>query len=71
MLQTEQELRNLEVRVDELIALCERLEDENRALRAKHASLLRERAHLIEKNESARTRVEAMILRLKTMEQHA
>lgn len=71
MLQVEHELRNLEHRVGELIALCERLEDENRALRSKHASLMQERAQLIEKNETARTRVEAMILRLKTMEHTA
>lgn len=71
MLQTEQEFRNLEHRIDELIDLCQRLEEENRALRSKNSSLLQERSKLMEKNETARSRVEAMILRLKTMEQSA
>jgi len=40
-------------------------------LRNQQDSLVSERANLIEKNEMARTRVEAMINRLKAMEQGA
>ena len=66
---TEQELRKLEVRLDELVRSIERLKDENRSLRDQQDNLVTERASLIEKNELARTRVEAMINRLKAMEQ--
>ncbi len=61
-------LRALEARLDELIRACEELTDENRALRDQQAHLMAERAALIEKSELARSRVEAMIARLKAME---
>ena len=66
---TEQELRKLEVRLEELVRSIERLKEENRSLRHQQDSMVTERAHLIEKNELARNRVEAMINRLKAMEQ--
>jgi cell division protein ZapB len=62
------ELNKLEYRLAELIQVCERLKEENRALRSQQESLTAERASLIEKNEMARVRVEAMINRLKSME---
>jgi cell division protein ZapB len=65
---SEQDLHALEVRVEELIRACGHLKAENRSLRAREESLLAERASLIEKNELARTRVEAMISRLKSLE---
>jgi cell division protein ZapB len=65
---SEAELQSLERRIDELIALCRELGDENRALREQQAGLMAERASLIEKSELARSRVEAMIARLKAME---
>jgi cell division protein ZapB len=68
---TEQELRKLEVRLEELVRSIERLKEENRSLRNQQDHLVTERAGLIEKNELARTRVEAMINRLKAMEQGA
>ena len=37
-------------------------------LREQHSSLIEERARLVEKNETARTKVEQMIIRLKSME---
>jgi cell division protein ZapB len=55
--------------VDELVRLVQRLNDENKALRAQQDLLAAERASLIEKNELARSRVEAMVTRLKAMEQ--
>lgn len=60
----------LEQRVEALLRLCDRLRDENRMLRDSQESLNAERAALLEKNETARSRVEAMISRLKAMEQH-
>lgn len=62
------EIRLLERRVDELIRCVDRLRDENRSLRESQATLIAERARLIEKTEEARGRVEAMIVRLKSME---
>ena len=62
------DLMALESQVDELIQTCEHLSDENRALRDQQSSLVAERASLIEKSELARSRVEAMIARLKAME---
>ena len=66
---TEQELRKLEVRLDELVTSIQRLKEENRSLRDQQDNLVSDRANLIEKNEMAKTRVEAMINRLKAMEQ--
>ncbi|MDE0457887.1 MAG: TIGR02449 family protein [Chromatiales bacterium] len=60
--------RALEEKIDRLIRICERLEDENRALRDQQNSLIAERATLVEKSELARSRVEAMITRLRGME---
>ena len=62
------DLSSLETQIDELIKRCGRLDDENRALRDQQANLMTERASLIEKSELARSRVEAMIARLKAME---
>ncbi len=61
-------LELLETRVDELVRVVEELREENRALRNQQDHLVAERAALIEKSEVARSRVEAMIARLKAME---
>ena len=64
----EQDLRALEIRVEELIRACIHLKDENKTLRADVELLSRERDKLIENNATARTRVEAMIDKLKSLE---
>ena len=64
----ELELKQLEARVEELIQTCAVLKDENHSLRQHQDSLVTERSKLIEKTETARIRVEAMINRLKAME---
>ncbi len=64
----EQVLKGLEIRVGELIRTCEELKKENRLLRLQQDTYTTERATLIDKNEQARKRVEAMITRLKSME---
>ena len=51
--------------------MVEHLREENRALHARHESLAGERSALMHKNEQVRTRVEAMIGRLKTLEHGA
>jgi len=64
----EDQLKALEQKIDELIALCAELNRENQALKADSAGWLRERQDLIDKNDMARTKVAAMIDRLRTME---
>lgn len=64
------QLESLEQRVDALLLVCEQLREENRVLRASQEQLNAERATLLEKTEMARSRIEAMISRLKAMEQH-
>lgn len=65
---TEDDLKGLEAQVDELIQANTRLQNENSSLLSTQESLVAERAELIEKTELAKTRVEAMISRLKSME---
>ena len=65
----ESELRRLEQRVDALVKVCDQLQDENKSLRQRQDMLTAERANLLQKNEQVRARVEAMIGRLKAMEQ--
>ncbi|MBM4192002.1 MAG: TIGR02449 family protein [Gammaproteobacteria bacterium] len=65
------EIRRLEKQVDELLYSLEALREENRALRQRHESLSSERASLMQRNEQVRTRVEAMIGRLKNLEHGA
>jgi cell division protein ZapB len=71
MTAVEMELRHVERRVDELLALIAQLKEENRALRLRQDTFSTERANLLQKNEQVRARVEAMIGRLRTMEQSA
>jgi cell division protein ZapB len=63
------ELARLEKRLDELVVICNQLKDENRSLKDRQDSLIADRATLLQKNEQVRARVEAMINRLKAMEQ--
>ena len=65
----EHELKRLEKRVDALVGVCDRLQDENKSLKQRQDVLTSERANLLQKNEQVRARVEAMIGRLKAMEQ--
>ncbi|EDZ65359.1 conserved hypothetical protein TIGR02449 [Nitrosococcus oceani AFC27] len=62
-------VKQLERRIEELIDLCNHLREENQLLREQNADLISERAKLIEQTELARSRVEGMITRLKSMEQ--
>ena len=63
-------LRALAARIEALADRCQRLADENRSLRLQQEQLMGERAQLLLKNEQARSRVEAMIARLRSLEQH-
>lgn len=61
-------LKILERRVEELIEVCRRLSKENQALKSGQESLAAEHASLVEKTQIARSRIEAMIGRLKALE---
>jgi cell division protein ZapB len=63
-------LAEISAQVDQLVELCRRLSEENRSLRQSQEQLASERAGLIARNEQARSRVEAMIGRLKSLEQN-
>ena len=67
----EQELKRLEGRVAELVAQCARLRGESHSLRDRLEALSAERAGLLARNEQVRGKVEAMILRLKSLEESA
>ncbi len=62
------EITALADKVESLTSLCTKLSEENKSLRASQQALNSERAALLEKNNQAKSRVEAMIRRLKTME---
>ena len=65
---TANQLKELENKIDELIALCEALNRENNALKSDVAGWDNERKDLINKNEMARSKIETMIDRLRAME---
>jgi cell division protein ZapB len=58
----------LSERLDRLLDMVHRLQEENRSLRLSQEQLATERAGLMARNEQARSRVEAMIQRLKALE---
>lgn len=61
-------LLSLETKLDKLILQCQRLQQENAELKARESDWQRERQRLIEKNELARSRVEAMITHLRNLD---
>ncbi len=67
----EQSLVEIERKLEVLIEQAHSLARENQTLRENEQRWLEDRARLIEKNDLARTRVEAMISRLKSLESQA
>ena len=63
------DLQALTTKLDLLIQRVEQLKAQNRQLLTSEKAWREERAHLIEKNEMARHKVESMISRLKALEQ--
>lgn len=61
-------IEDLERQVDELIQIGTSLREENIWLRARQATLVDDRAQLVEKTELVRSKVESMISRLKSLE---
>lgn len=67
--QAARDLDRLEQQLRNLLAQCQRLKEENLSLQNRQETLVAERAALVAKNEEARSKVEAMINRLKSLEQ--
>ena len=63
-----QQFKILERKIGDLISLCEQLDRENRTLKNAASGWQHEREQLIQKTEIARSKVEAMIIRLRSME---
>ncbi|GAB5412730.1 MAG: hypothetical protein Cons2KO_03330 [Congregibacter sp.] len=61
-------LKTVEDKIDQLIALCAQLNRENQALKQENLNFQQERRDLIAKNDLARARVEATLQRLRSME---
>ncbi len=64
-------LEELERKVEQLILLCEELFRENQQLKSSQSKWQDERIKLREKNDLARSRVDNMISRLKSLEQES
>ena len=64
----ESQFKALEKKIDDLISLCAELNRENVSLKADAHAWAAERQQLVDRNELARTKVEAIISRLRTME---
>jgi cell division protein ZapB len=62
------DLKQLEHRIDQLLGACDRLQRENHDLKNNSGSLAEEHAVLTEKTKQARARIQSMIERLKTLE---
>jgi cell division protein ZapB len=63
------DINTLEKRIDELIELCDELESKHRTMEADRENWMQERTRLLEKNEMTKAKIEAMIMRLKSLEQ--
>lgn len=58
----------LSAQIEELIAVCEKLQQENDRLRARQSQMEAAQARLSENNDFARRKIEAMVSRLKILE---
>jgi cell division protein ZapB len=66
---SEHTLQGLSQKLDQLIVQYELLQTENQSLRQSEQDWQQDRARLVEKNNVARTRVEAMIDDLKSLKE--
>ena len=65
---TEFDLQDFSVSIDELVKLCERLQIENTRLRNEVMRLKAEHREMSKKNDLSKNKMSAIITRLKTME---
>ncbi|WP_166257482.1 TIGR02449 family protein [Marinobacter salicampi] len=64
------ELQALANKLDRLVERCRKLEQDNASMRELQDDWNRERAQLMQKNDLAKNKIEAMIGRLRALEQH-
>lgn len=64
----EKKIESLELSVEKLINHCEKLSEENEAIKHSNNQLMLERSDLQTKNDKVRGQVEAMVDRLKAMD---
>ncbi|WP_100638093.1 TIGR02449 family protein [Marinobacter salexigens] len=64
------EVQALADKLDKLIEHCQKLEQTNAGLRQLQDDWNRERAQLLQKNDLAKNKIEAMIGRLRALEHH-
>lgn len=65
------DIKLLERTTDQMIEMLAKIKAENKALKNKLEELTNEKSQLMQKNDQAKTRLESMISRLKTLEQTA
>ena len=65
----EMDFSALETKVDELVALCDALVQENQKLREEQQAWHAERTRLTERNDLAKSKIDAMIDRLKNLDE--
>lgn len=65
---SELDYKALELKVNQLIELCRKLDAQNKTLMQEKSSWKAERVQILQQKEEARSKVEAMITRLKAME---
>ena len=66
---SEDRFQSLNEKVDELIDLCADMKRENQLLKAGENSWQNERKQLMDKNKTAKSKLESILVRLKAMDQ--
>lgn len=67
---TEHYFNALEQKIDQILQRCDQLEMENEQLKEREQVLKEERAQLVQLNEQTQSKIKAMIMRLKALEQN-
>jgi len=65
---SEMDYKALEFKINQLIDLCRTLDAQNKTLMQEKTTWKAERARIVQQKDEARSKVEAMITRLKAME---
>ena len=65
---SDESFNTLSAKVDDLIDLCAEMKRENQMLKEDKSSLQNERQQLIEKNQIAKSKLQSVLDRLKTMD---
>lgn len=66
---SEDKFQSLTDKVDDLIDLCAEMKHDNQQLRATKNSWQSERKQLMDKNKEAKSKLEAILVRLRAMDQ--